>query len=131
MECLNLGGSPKHKILQEAFRNSISSGEFAPGERFPSQSELCETYGVAINTVREAVAGLVSEGLLVRIHGKGTFVAEPPARQLTIGLVLDILGPNPQFDLFPTSNISVSYVHYFHEVLVQNNAAMVLSLSNE
>lgn len=54
----------------------IKSGELAPGWKLPSETELAESYGVARNTVRRAVAELVKEGRLVVVHGRGTYVAE-------------------------------------------------------
>ena len=54
----------------------ISSGEMAPGWKLPSETELAESYGVARNTIRRAVAELVEDGRLVVVHGRGTFVAE-------------------------------------------------------
>jgi DNA-binding GntR family transcriptional regulator len=54
----------------------IGSGRLAPGWKLPPETELAETYGVARNTVRRAVAELVKDGQLVVVHGRGTFVAE-------------------------------------------------------
>lgn len=49
------------------------------GERLPSESRLCEEFGVSSITMRRAVATLVAEGLLVRLQGKGTFVSSDHA----------------------------------------------------
>lgn len=54
----------------------ISSGLLAPGWKLPPETELAESYGVARNTIRRAVAELVKDDHLVVVHGRGTFVAE-------------------------------------------------------
>lgn len=55
----------------------IDSGVLAPGWKLPPETELAESYGAARNTVRRAVAELVKDGLLIVVHGRGTFVGEP------------------------------------------------------
>jgi GntR family transcriptional regulator len=50
----------------------LSTGEFA--ERFPTDQELVETYGVSRQTVREAVRRLADDGVLARERGRGTRV---------------------------------------------------------
>jgi DNA-binding GntR family transcriptional regulator len=54
----------------------IRSGELPPGARLPSEVELAEIYGVARVTIRRAVAELRKDGLVVVVHGRGTFVRE-------------------------------------------------------
>ena len=66
--------SPIYLQLREVVRNKIEEGEYAPGTAIPSENELSELYGVNRLTVRNALDALVSEGLLVRIQGKGAFV---------------------------------------------------------
>ena len=58
---------------------AVATGEYAPGERFPSERELAATLGVGRVTVRAAIATLVERGLLrsQRGRGGGTFVVEP------------------------------------------------------
>ena len=51
----------------------ISSGGIRPDSRLPSEAELAAQYGVARVTVRRAVAKLREEGLVVTVHGRGTF----------------------------------------------------------
>jgi GntR family transcriptional regulator len=67
--------TPLYYRVREALRAQIESGELAPGSPVPTENQLIERYGVSRTTVREAVLGLVQEGLLYRKQGKGTFVA--------------------------------------------------------
>jgi GntR family transcriptional regulator, transcriptional repressor for pyruvate dehydrogenase complex len=55
----------------------IKQRAFAPGERIPSERELCETLGVSRTVVREAVGTLVAKGLLEVRPGGGTAVRHP------------------------------------------------------
>lgn len=57
----------------------IASGELAPGTRLRPERELAEHYGVAYGTIRRAMQVLRDRGLITTIHGRGTFVARPPA----------------------------------------------------
>ncbi|WP_264159771.1 GntR family transcriptional regulator [Actinomadura montaniterrae] len=51
--------------------------DLEPGDALPSERRLVEDLGVSRPTLRQAVDGLVAEGLLERRHGSGTYVAEP------------------------------------------------------
>ncbi|MYW00831.1 GntR family transcriptional regulator [Streptomyces sp. SID3343] len=71
-----------YQQLASAIRSDIRSGEYSPGSLLPSESALCERYGVSRPTVRQALAALRSEGLVIVQRGKGSFVraaAGPPA----------------------------------------------------
>ena len=70
---------PKGEQLQEILEGVIAA--LQPGALLPSERLLAERYGVARATVTQAVEGLVSRGLVYRVHGSGTFVAEPKFRQ--------------------------------------------------
>ncbi|MFJ4340434.1 GntR family transcriptional regulator [Streptomyces sp. NPDC088915] len=45
--------------------------------RLPAERDLAEEYGVAYLTVRRAARVLRERGLILTVHGKGTFVADP------------------------------------------------------
>lgn len=68
---------PLYQRLREEMLAKIAAGEWPPGEPIPTEAELTRLYGVAIGTVRKAVDTLVSEGLLLRSQGRGTFVRRP------------------------------------------------------
>ena len=70
------GPRPKHVQLRDALAE-LATTELAPDTAIPSERELMTTYDVSRATVRKAIDGLVADGLLRRIHGRGTFVARP------------------------------------------------------
>lgn len=79
MSQISLSGAPLGATLYQEVKRmlmeSMRSGEWKPGESIPSERRLSERYGVSIGTIRKAVDELVSENLLIRHQGRGTFVA--------------------------------------------------------
>src|SRR5215471_20175303 len=69
---------PLYYQVQHTISQRISRGEYAPGSQLPSESELSRELGVSRVTVREALRVLAQENLLVKIQGRGTFVADNP-----------------------------------------------------
>ncbi|MGC8777227.1 MAG: GntR family transcriptional regulator [Candidatus Caldatribacteriaceae bacterium] len=74
-------GLPLYQQLKNILKNLINNGILRPGDQIPSESELCERYGISRITVRQAVGALVQEGFLYRRPGKGTFVTSPKLRR--------------------------------------------------
>ena len=70
-----LRGQSRYAMLATAMHERIRAGEWAPGEAIPSEAQLAQVYGVALGTMRQAIALLVQDGVLQRKHGKGTFVS--------------------------------------------------------
>jgi len=68
---------PRYYQLKEILEKRLLSGEFPPGEQFPTDEALCETYSLSRGTVRRAIDLLVEEGRLRREQGRGTFVTMP------------------------------------------------------
>lgn len=78
---------PLYYQLAEILREQIASGELPSGVQIPTERELCERMGISRVTVRQAIAYLIREGLLVAHPGKGTFVAEPKLSYETVSLL--------------------------------------------
>lgn len=67
-------GWSRYGWLAASLRARIQQGEWVPGDALPPEVTLARTHGVALGTMRQALALLVADGLLERRHGKGTFV---------------------------------------------------------
>lgn len=72
---------PYYYQLEGFLRDRIGDGTWKPGQRIPSEAELCAAFDVSRTVVRQALNELVQEGVLYRRKGKGTFVAEPKIRE--------------------------------------------------
>ncbi|MFC4125678.1 GntR family transcriptional regulator [Nocardia rhizosphaerae] len=70
---------PKHEQLRAILLQKCTR-ELQPGDLMTSERNLMQDYGVSRITVREAIGQLVNEGYLVRVRGKGTFVAHRPVQ---------------------------------------------------
>ena len=61
--------------LAALLRARIGSGELARGKPIPDGSALMDQYGVTQDTIDAAVRGLVAEGLVYMVEGRGAYVA--------------------------------------------------------
>ncbi|MGF6758624.1 GntR family histidine utilization transcriptional repressor [Paraburkholderia sp. GAS42] len=66
----------RYEQVKRYIRDTIESGARRPGDRIPSELDLVASLGVSRMTVNRALRELTSEGLLTRVSGVGTFVAE-------------------------------------------------------
>lgn len=80
-ELIPLSPVPLYSQLKEILRTRILDGSYPPLSRMPSEAELGKAFDVSRITVRQALGDLQKEGLIFKIHGKGTFVAKPKAFQ--------------------------------------------------
>jgi GntR family transcriptional regulator len=67
-------GTPRYVVIEEHLRKLIDAG--SPGDLLPSDSELCDRFGVSRMTARQAVLRLVNEGAIYRVSGSGSFIAD-------------------------------------------------------
>lgn len=55
---------------------AVKAGDVQPGERLPAVRDLADRWEAGANTITAAWAILQERGVLISVHGKGTFVAE-------------------------------------------------------
>jgi GntR family transcriptional regulator of arabinose operon len=92
---------PKTSLARDKILRRILRGSYSIGQRIPTEPALVEELGVSRNTIREAVASLVHDGLLERRQGSGTYVIgnEPASSRpafttqtVRMGMVLTSVG---------------------------------------
>lgn len=109
----------KYRLVEMELRREILAGLWAPGERLPGEHDLARRFDVAYMTLRQAIGGLIEEGLLRRINGKGTFVADRTAVDPAVK------SRRPLALLIPSSGISKDS-YYFPELLSGFQEAMAM-----
>lgn len=113
LDRLDTAPVPLYYRLRQMLRAQIQEGKMPPGSPFPTEQELMERYNVSRTTVRQAVLGLVSEGLLYRKQGKGTFVAEPKIEEELASLTafseeMDARGLKPSAKLISAQLVTLT-----------------------
>lgn len=82
---------PRYLQIRNILVSRLADGA-SPGDRFPTEHELCHEFGVSRETIREALSGLEREGYIARHRGRGTVVMRRPERsrdERLTGLVED------------------------------------------
>jgi GntR family transcriptional regulator len=69
-------GQSRYAALAAAMRSRIVAGEWPPGSAIPAEQTLAVEHGVALGTMRRALDLLAEQGLVERLHGRGTFVRQ-------------------------------------------------------
>jgi GntR family transcriptional regulator len=75
MADLGAGSLPLYKKIKLEITRTLSSGEVEPGVALPTEEQIASRFGISVGTVRRAMSELVSEKILVRQQGRGTFLA--------------------------------------------------------
>ncbi|MCY3017933.1 MAG: GntR family transcriptional regulator [Planctomycetota bacterium] len=70
------GAGLLYQRVEQALRQAVDRGQYAPLSQLPKENELAEQHQVSRVTVRAALARLAADGYLLRVRGKGTFVAD-------------------------------------------------------
>jgi GntR family transcriptional regulator len=68
--------NPLHLDISERIHQQIIDGDYLPGDKLPSESELIQQWQVSRITIRRAIANLVQQGLVSTYQGKGAFVTQ-------------------------------------------------------
>jgi GntR family transcriptional regulator of arabinose operon len=112
----------KHQVVETWIRNRIDEGVLVPGEKLPSESQLCAQFSVSRNAVRQAIHDLMHAGLVESIKGIGTFCrSRLPSSPLStnIGLV----------EFFISSYIYPEIIRGCYNTLSRRGFALLLNQS--
>lgn len=71
----------KYMHIVEQIKENIARGILVPQDQLPSENELMAEFGVSSITVRKAMETMVRQGIVYRVKGKGTYVADPQSGQ--------------------------------------------------
>lgn len=110
---------PIYYRLADDIKQQIISGQLKPGDSTPTESQLCNQYGISRMTVRQGLKLLAEEGLVESFRGKGSFVTYPKFNELLIEL------PDSQFNNLKEANMRLLGVDV---VLADRHIASALKL---
>ncbi len=111
---------PKYQAVADALRRDIATGVFQDGDTLLTEEALKDKFGVSRQTVRQAIALLENDGLVVRRRGSGTYVTHGPRKHggiLQVGVVTTYI----------TDYIFPSIVRGIEGALSHENCIMSLS----
>lgn len=74
---------PLYQQIYDNIRKQISAGIYKPGDKLPSEGDLCKEFNVSRITVRNALNELVKEEILCKKRGKGTYITIPERIEAT------------------------------------------------
>ncbi len=77
---------PIYLQIKQQIQRRIDSGAWRAGQKLPSENELVAALDVSRMTINRALRELTQEGLIRRVHGRGSFVAEAPRHASLIEL---------------------------------------------
>lgn len=73
--------SPLYEQLASYIKMQIQMGILKPGDQIIPEANLCHILNVSRTTIRQCMNQLVSEGLLIRYRGRGSFIADPKMKR--------------------------------------------------
>ena len=118
----------KYIELKKNIINYIKEKDLKPHDLIPSTKGLENLYNVSTITIRKAIDELVNEGVLYRVHGKGTYVADQEDKYLEIYTVLSNIFPKDfmldSYSLFP------QFIQVLESAMFANKMEMIISSHN-
>lgn len=122
---INKTGTSLYEEVANKIQVDIIRSNLKAGEKISTELELAARYGVSRATIRHALISLENAGLIDRIHGRGTFVADKKARLNNRGTNIQIIVP------YLTTSFTGRIVMGAQEVLFkQGHSASVFATHN-
>jgi len=79
------GALPAHMQVAELVARAVASGRLADGEKLAPERDMAAALGIAVGTLRKALANLTARGLVERVQGSGNYVRTRPEPQGVYG----------------------------------------------
>ncbi len=120
----DLSGRPKYLVLRDFLASEIKAGFLKAGEALPPENRIAEYFSIARSTVRQAMASLEQDGLINRIHGKGTFVNKDAKENLaTEQALFALIVPETEAAFYPSfqRSFEVAAAELHHQVVICNS----------
>lgn len=67
---------PKYVLLSDSIAGAVDAGELMPGDQLPGEHELATVLPASLGTIQKALGRLADQGVIIRKHGSGTFIAD-------------------------------------------------------
>lgn len=67
---------PLYSQLKESIKSAIQDGTLKPGDKLPTENEICNTFELSRTVTRQAFSELTNEGYICRFKSRGTFVSQ-------------------------------------------------------
>jgi len=132
--CLPLGSSSVVDRVQEWITDQIIRGALRPGDKLPTEMELCRNLGAGRNSVREAIKKLEAYGVVYIKRAEGTFINECYSQKMLdpmlYGIILQSNNWQDFIDLRRVIDIGILYVMLRKEKSLEDMAALHRSLAD-
>jgi GntR family transcriptional regulator of arabinose operon len=113
----------KYQSVISWLTEQIDSGKFSPGEKIPSENELCDRFGLSRQTIRHAISKLIDDGLVESRQGSGTYVSDQRAREGERNVIAVVTTYVDDY-IFPST------IRGIENTLSDKGYSMLLSFSN-
>lgn len=67
---------PKYVLLSDSIAGAVDAGDLKPGDQLPGEHDLAAALPASLGTIQKALGRLVDQGVIIRRHGSGTFIAD-------------------------------------------------------
>ena len=79
---------PLYEQIRQCITDAIRQGQLKPGQKLPTEEDICKAWGISRPVVRQAYNDLVNKGVIERKRGSGSFVKDPDNRGLFMNQLL-------------------------------------------
>lgn len=92
---------PKYLQLKEILKRHFKNNHYEVDQQIPTEDELIAQFQVSRNTVRQALAELVNEGIIYKIQGSGSFFAGKTRNEQNRSYLIGVIVPRLSFYIYP------------------------------